>query len=138
MARGKDLGQVHHHAQRGGDHPDPEPPRQANPRRPHFILHRARIGHDPPRPVQHPGPFRGQPLKPAATPDQLHAKLFLQLLDRARQARLGNTAHFGSPAEMPLIGQGDEHFQLVDHPGLRLVFRKNTPAGGINLWQGYR
>ena len=70
----------------------------------------------PPRPVQHALAFGRQALKPAAAKHQLHAQLILQLPDGATTG-LGCVTPQTSAArpKWRSLGQGDEHFQLVDH-----------------------
>ena len=43
------------------------------------------------------------------------AELFLKQGDLHRKRRLGHVASLGRAAEVAFLGEGDEHFQLVDH-----------------------
>ena len=122
------VGQARHHGQRGRDRGDADMAGKPVPRRAHLLVHGAGIADDAARPFQHPLAFRRQPLEARAALDQHDAELVLQLLDRGRKRRLGDAAALGRPAEMLLLGERDEEFQLVDHGGKLPAIRRVTPA----------
>ena len=111
----KRCGQPRHHGERGRDRGDAETAGRPVSRCAHLLLHRAGIADDPPGPYQHLLALRGEALEARAALDQHHAELFLKLLDRGRQRRLGDAEFLGGAAEMLRLGERNEEFELVDH-----------------------
>ena len=108
-------GQPRHHGERRRDRRDADVAGQPVPRGAHLLAHGAGVADDAARPFEHLLALRRQPLEARAALHQHDAELVLQLLDRRRQRRLGDAALLGRAAEMLLLGQRDEEFQLVDH-----------------------
>ena len=81
-----------------------------------LLAHRAGIAHDPPRPVQRPLAFGRKSLEAGPALDQHHAEDLLELLEPGRHGRLGDAAGLCRPSKMPLLGQRQQQFKLVDQP----------------------
>jgi len=68
--------------------------------------------------AQHALALGRKTLKPRTALHQHHAEHFLELLDAGRHGRLGHATGFRSPSEMPLLGQRQQKFKLVEHEPL--------------------
>ncbi len=60
-------------------------------------------------------PLRRKAAIAGAAEDELDTKLLLQIFDAGGQGWLRDAEMISGPAEMPDLGDSDEHFQLVDH-----------------------
>ena len=81
-----------------------------------FLAHRTGITDDV-APVQRPLALRRKTLEARAALHQHHAEDFLELLEAGRHCRLGDTTSLGGASEMPLLGQRQQQFKLVDQVG---------------------
>ena len=106
--------EVRHHRQRGGNGGDAQPSGEAVAQRVELLAHGAGVADDAPRPVEHPLTLRGEAAEPRSPVDQQHPHRALELLDPGGQRGLGDPAGVGGTAEMPLAGQREKKFQLVD------------------------
>ena len=67
------------------------------------------VGDDGPRPLEDARPLGREADEPLSAPlDDRHAKLGLQLAQRARERRLGDVARRRRPAEVPLLFERDQ------------------------------
>jgi len=90
------------------------------------------IGQDLLRPVEERGAFGGQADEAVVADHQADVQLFLELVDRRRQRRLGDVAGRRGAREMTLAGEGDEIGEVADEH-LRLgsaVAVSRLPDGG--------
>ena len=78
------------------------------------MAHRAGVADDAPRPVERPLALGREALEAGATLHQHHAEKFFQLFEARRHRRLGDAARLGRPPEMPLLGERQQKFKLVD------------------------
>src|SRR5204863_2566715 len=74
-------------------------------------------------------------LEARAALHQHDAQNFLKLLEAGRHRRLGDAAGLGRPAEMALLGQRQQKFELVDQES-SLVPIGEIPAMNITLGAG--
>src|ERR671937_1789514 len=73
-------------------------------------------------PLYDPTSFRREALKALVTQNDWRTELRFQLLDGVRKARLRNVAMPSRPAEMPLLGERHQVFQLTqEHSAPRQV-----------------
>jgi hypothetical protein len=79
-----------------------------------LLPHRARVTDDAPCPVERPLAFGRKALEPRAALHQHDAQEFLELFEAGRHRRLGDAAGFRRPPEMPLLGERQQKFKLVD------------------------
>src|SRR5690606_30158769 len=80
---------------------------------PHHVHRATDLGQDLPGFLEKQPAGVGQRHMPVAALEQAHAQLLLQRLDLLAQWRLGNAQQFGGPAEMQLLGDGDEIAQVT-------------------------
>ena len=71
-------------------------------------------GEDLAGPVEVRRPGIGQVDPPGGTAQQRHPQLGLELTDLLGQRRLGHVQPLGGPAEVPLLGDGDEVAQVTE------------------------
>ena len=127
MLVAKRRGQPRHHGERGRDRRDADAAGKAVARRAHLLAHGARVADDAPRPSEHLLAFRRQPLEARAALTSMTPSVSSSCLIAGRQRRLRHAAFLGRPAEMLLLGERDEEFELVDHgPTLPAVPRRAT------------
>ena len=86
------------------------------PCRAHLLAHGAGVADDAARPFQHPLALRRQALEARAAVDEHDAELSSSCLIAADSVGWVTPHCLGGAAEMPLLGERDEEFQLVDHP----------------------
>src|SRR4029077_73285 len=98
-----------------------------------FLMHRAGVADDAPRPVERAFAFGRKTLKPRPALHQHDAEHFLELLEAGRHRRLSDAAGFPSAPEVTLLGQCKQKFKLVDQEHLQPIFREanntNPPDG---------
>jgi hypothetical protein len=119
MAHAERRGEARHHRQRGGDRGDAQPSGQPVAQRVKLLAHGARVADDTARPIEHPLALRGEAAKARAAVDQQHAHGVLELLDPRRECGLSHPAGFRRAAEMPLAGQRQKEFELIDQGSSR-------------------
>ena len=110
----------------------------------------AAIADDAARPIQHPLALGREAAEAGAAIDQQHAHRRLELLHPGRQRRLGHAAGLRGAAEMPLPGQRQKEFELIDQcdsPSLIAVrsypssienINRSMAIGGLFLINGCR
>src|SRR5262249_55403049 len=103
------------HRERGGDGGDPQMAGEAALERVDLLAHRAGVGDDAARPVEHPFALGREAVIAGAALHQQHAERILELLDAGRQCGLTNVARLRRAPEMLLARQRYDEFQLVDH-----------------------
>ena len=93
-------------------------PAQAVLQRVDLLVHGAGVADDAARPVEHPLAFRRETLEARSALHQQHPEGILELLDAGGERGLAHAAGLGGMAEMPLAGERDDEFELLDHAGL--------------------
>ena len=73
-----------------------------------------------PVPVERTLALSREPLETGAALDQHHAQDLLELLQSRRHGRLGHAADLRSASEVPLLGERQQQFKLVDQPDVPL------------------
>ena len=84
-----------------------------------LLAHGARVADDAARPSEHPLALRGEAAKARAAVDQQHAHGVLELLDPRGERGLGHPAGLRGAAEMPLAGERQKEFELIDQGSSR-------------------
>src|SRR5499427_1443561 len=79
-----------------------------------LLAHGARVADDAARPSKHPLALGGEAAKARAAVDQQHAHGVLELLDPCGERGLGHPAGLRRAAEMPLAGERQKEFELID------------------------
>jgi len=124
MTRAEGPRQQGNRRQGGGDHAQPQCPRQALAEIGQVLPQPVEIGDDAMRPVQHPFAFRGQADELMAALDHRQAQLPLQFLDAGGKCRLRDIAGRRRPGEMLFPCQSHQIRKLTDeHRRLRLDCR---------------
>lgn len=108
--------QLCHHRQGGRHGRDLDVAGKALFQRADLLLHGARIADNAARPAQHALAFGRKAVEARAALHQQHPEHILELLDAGREGRLGHAASLRSAPEMPLVGERNQIFELVDHP----------------------
>ena len=114
MTRAKRRRQRRHHAELGRDRRDLDFAGQLVLEAVDLVAHRAGVADDAPRPVERPLALGREALEARATLHQHHAEKFFELFEARRHRRLGDAASLGRPPEMPLLGERQQKFKLVD------------------------
>jgi hypothetical protein len=108
--------QRRHHAEHGRNRRNPDLAGELVLEAVDLLAHGAGIGDDAPRPVQCPFAFRREPLGARTALDQHYAEHLLKLFQPGRHGWLGDAARLRRPSEVPLVGERQEEFKLVDQP----------------------
>src|SRR5262245_56839318 len=106
--------QLRHHAEHGRDRRDLQLAGKLLLEALDLLPHRARLADDASRPVQRALAFRRKALETRAALHQHHAQNFLELLEAGGHGRLRDAASLRGAAEMTLLGEGEQKFELVD------------------------
>src|SRR5262249_6655379 len=79
-----------------------------------LLAHGTRVADDAARPIEHPLALGREAAKARAAVDQQHAHGVLELLDPRGERGLSHAAGLRRAAEMPLAGQRQKEFELID------------------------
>ena len=99
-----------------------------------LLAHGAGVADDAARPVEHALAFRREALEARAALHQQHAEGVLELLDAGGERGLAHAAGLRRVAEMPLAGEREDEFELVDHgPFCFGLFSQERASRAIGL-----